>query len=48
MEKERLKLPYEEALVDVLKFAVGDIITTSGDDTLTDGDGPVHESDGWV
>ena len=30
MEKERLKLSYEDASVDILNFSAGDVIATSG------------------
>ena len=51
MEKERLKIPYDSASVDILKFSVGDIIATSGGSGDQDGDygGPtISGSDSWT
>ncbi len=51
MEKERLKIPYDSASVDILKFSVGDIIATSGgSEEQDDGySGPTFSgSDSWT
>lgn len=51
MEKERLKIPYDSASVDILKFSVGDVIATSGGSEDGDGDysGPTFNGSGsWT
>ena len=46
MEKEKLKLPYDDARLEILIFATGDVIATSGDGDWYEG--PTHSgSNAW-
>ncbi|MBQ8321596.1 MAG: hypothetical protein IJX92_04455 [Clostridia bacterium] len=47
MEKEKLKLPYEDATLEILKFSALDVIATSGEDDWYQG--PTHSGSGsWT
>ena len=49
MEKERLKQPYVDAVVDILNFSAGDVIATSGGGWVNGYTGPTFSGSGsWT
>lgn len=45
MEKEKLKIHYESAVLEITQFETCDIVTTSGDTWLGDS---TSDKDGWT